>query len=143
MNAVNRPDVLARFWSKVNKAEACWLWTAAKFPTGYGKFRFNGETSYAHRVAYELFVGPIPAAMTIDHVWARGCSSRLCVNPDHLEAVTLRENIVRGSGPSALNSRKTHCFIGHPLSGDNLRVNLNGSRVCRTCSSRRESKRVR
>lgn len=127
-----------RFWPKVNKngPNGCWLWTAS-LTRGYGVFHMGGGASnmaYAHRVAYEWLVGPIPEGLVIDHL----CRNPACVNPDHLEPVTNRENILRGEGASARNARKTHCDLGHPLSGDNL---VPGARVrkCLTCQLGRET----
>lgn len=73
--------------------------------------------------------------MTIDHVKDRGCVSTLCVNPAHLEAVTMRENNLRGrTNACAVNARKTLCKRGHPLSGDNLYLIPSGAgRACREC----------
>lgn len=119
-----------RFWAKVEKTETCWLWRAHRLPTGYGQFYFDGQMRYAHRVAYELFVGPIPAGLTIDHL----CRVRACVNPDHLEPVTNRENILRGVAPSALNARKTHCIRGHVF----LRLDTRGHRDCGKCQAIRD-----
>lgn len=85
---------LARFLIKVNKTDLCWLWTSA-VTNGYPVFWYMGQTEYAHRLSYEHFVGPIPEGWTVDHVHSRGCISKLCVKPDHLEAVELLENIAR------------------------------------------------
>ncbi len=82
-----------RFWAKVSKTDECWLWTGSK-NDGYGKFRpvANQRPVLAHRYAYELLVGPIPRDLTLDHL----CRVHSCVNPEHLEPVTRRENILRG-----------------------------------------------
>lgn len=85
-------NIEIRFWNKVNKTDACWNWTGAKFYRGYGCFRLNGQSVLAHRVAYELVHGPTPMGLVIDHL----CRNTLCVNPDHLEPVTNAENVRRG-----------------------------------------------
>jgi hypothetical protein len=127
----------------VDSASGCWLWQGAttRPENGYGQVRFLGRKILVHRLVYELLVGPVPEGLTLDHVAARGCTSRLCCNPDHLEPVTMRENILRGNGFAAQRARQTTCRRGHALEGDNLRINRAGSRVCRTC--RRENERRR
>jgi len=77
-----------RFWLRVDKTATCWLWTVATTTAGYGEFQVNKKTVYAHRWAYEHFKGLIPIGLHIDHL----CFVRHCVNPQHLEAVTLAEN---------------------------------------------------
>lgn len=121
-----------RFWDKVEKSDGCWTWTAAKIRTGYGRFSIGvGNHVYAHRFAYEDLVGPIPDGLTLDHL----CKNRACVNPKHLEPVSLRDNILRGDSPSAAHARKTHCPEGHPYEGNNL-LRSGGSRRCRICHNR-------
>ena len=136
----NPPEPLeqhSRFWAKVIFPEdltQCWLWSAYVSRSGYGWFTpfFRSNPQCAHRYAYELLVGRIPAGLHIDHL----CRVRNCVNPDHLEAVTSKENILRGIGVTAQNARKTHCPQGHPYSGANLKINLRGYRKCRLCDNR-------
>lgn len=77
-----------RFWEKVQRAEGCWLWMGGKFAAGYGRIGAGGRSLKAHRVAYELLVGAIPDGLQIDHK----CRNKLCVNPDHLQAVTQQKN---------------------------------------------------
>jgi hypothetical protein len=106
----------------------CWVWTAYKLPSGYGRFNRNRQSQYAHRWAYERFVGPIPDGLVIDHL----CRNRSCVNPAHLEPVSNRENLVRGVGFVAKHVAKTHCPQGHPYDEENTRV-YRGRRHCLMC----------
>jgi len=122
-----------RLWSKVSitSPSRCWLWTAAIRQDGYCRFWLNGERIPAHRVTYELLIGPIPQGLTIDHL----CRVRRCVNPWHMEPVTIGVNVKRGNSVSGINIRKTHCKRGHKLSGDNV-YNWPAHpywRACRTC----------
>lgn len=77
-----------RFWSKVEKSEGCWNWTAHKNGQGYGRFMLDKKVRFAHRVAYELAVEPIPEGMSIDHM----CHNESCVKPAHLRLVTQKQN---------------------------------------------------
>lgn len=93
------PPFEERFWSKVEKSSGCWAWTGHKNRNGYGwTLGPKGKGESAHRIAYELLVGPIPEGLQIDHL----CRNRACVNPDHLEPVTQRVNWQRGNAPSAI-----------------------------------------
>jgi hypothetical protein len=85
----------ARFWRKVNKSPGCWIWQAGRTGNGYGSFGIAGRSYRAHRIAYEMAYGPIPTAAEIDH----RCHSRLCVNPEHLRAVTKKQNQENRAGP--------------------------------------------
>lgn len=135
------------FWSRVDKdaeADGCWLWSGAQFGGDagdrYGSFYVRGNPGrqvYAHRLSYELAIGPIPDGLHLDHL----CCIRLCVNPAHLEPVTSRVNTLRGNTPAARNLAKTHCRNGHPLSGSNLYLTPDGRRRCRSC--RRDFDRTR
>lgn len=69
----------------------CWIWSGAIHSTGYGQIKWNGKSTVAHRVVYELVKGEIPQGLFLDHL----CSVKLCVNPDHLEPVNHRTNIQR------------------------------------------------
>lgn len=99
----------------VDASGDCWEWTATRSEGGYGRYNHEGRLQAAHRVVWELLVGPIPKGHTLDHL----CRNRGCVNPDHLEPVTMRENTLRGYGISAENARKTHCKNGHLFDADN------------------------
>jgi hypothetical protein len=121
-----------RFWRFVEKTKTCWLWCGGIAGRGYGYFATPPlRHVYAHRFSYELAHGEIPDGLTIDHL----CRNKLCVNPAHLEAITNQENNRRGNSATALNSRKTHCPLGHPLFGDNLQPAAlrKGKRECRIC----------
>ncbi len=131
------------FWLKVAKQEnGCWLWTGQTL-RGYG--RTSGSNKFAHRAAYVMVKGPIPAGLTIDHL----CRNHGCVNPAHLEAVTNRENILRGDSRSAQNARKTCCKRGHPFDAENTYIRPNRiGRQCRACHAayqrdKRERKKQR
>ena len=85
----NTPKPLQdRFWEKVDKSGTCWLWTSNCNPAGYGSFLIAGKNRVAHRVAYELLVGPIPEGMFLDHI----CHTTKCVRPDHLRPATPKQN---------------------------------------------------
>lgn len=132
------------FWDKVNKIhveDGCWLWTGYTKPEGYGQYTTTGRRKFrAHRLAYELVVGPIPDGLSLDHL----CRVRNCVNPDHLQPVTTRENCRRGNtglATGAKNRAKTRCPHGHPYSPENTYHPPSGGRACRTCRSTRAAER--
>ena len=103
----------------------CWLWIGAVSVNGYGKLKVNRRTKLAHRVVYEDLVGPIPAGLTLDHL----CRNRQCVNPRHLEPVTLRINTLRGETVTARAAARTTCPAGHPYD----RVLYRNARGCSVC----------
>ncbi len=127
-----------RFWAKVDKGDGsgCWLWTGCTATSRGGKLYglfFNGEKlEGAHRWAYRHEVGPISSGHDVDHVKTRGCVSTLCIRPQHLEAVTHRENLLRGDTFQAKNVAKTHCPRGHPYDEANT-YRSNGRRRCLIC----------
>lgn len=82
---------------EVDQATGCWIWSGGVSTDGYARISIGNEVVYAHRVSYETFIGPIPEGLTIDHVRERGCVHRSCINPNHLEPVSLSENSRRGS----------------------------------------------
>jgi hypothetical protein len=112
----------------------CWLWTGAKYENGYGKVRVGGIVLLAHRVVYELLVGPIPPGLQVDHVRERGCLHRHCVNPDHMEPVTCGENVRRGQ----TGRRKSHCPQGHSYAEHGRSRGRRSGRYCVLCKSETE-----
>ncbi len=142
MTVTDWPAYADRFWAKVNVGERgdCWEWTAS-LSHGYGQFWIQGanpQRQKAHRVAYEMIVGPIPEGLQIDHL----CRNRACVNPSHMQPVTRRENLIRGNGFAGLNDRKTHCPRGHEYIPSNT-ILWQGKRKCRSCDNDRQRLRKR
>ena len=136
---MGRPStpLLARLEARFNRTAGCWIWTGKVDNTGYGSFgmRDNGKsrTRSAHKIVYEVFVGKVPDGMQLDHL----CRTPLCVNPEHLEVVTPRENTMRSNGLAAVNARKTHCKWGHEFTADNTYVPAKrpNRRYCKICRS--------
>ncbi len=144
-----RQLIMDRFWSKVNKdgpipdyaphLGPCWLWMGYITRYGYGSIYWGSrpERMPAHRFAYKLLIGPIPDGLVPDHL----CRVRHCVNPQHLEAVTSGENVLRGIGASAMNARKEACKYGHTFDEANTYYPPSGGRQCRACNRRVEQAR--
>ena len=131
--------------STADLATGCRLWAGALTNAGYGRltWKVNGRLERgAHRVAYVAHVGPIPEGKVIDHL----CRVRHCVNPDHLEVVTQRENIMRSPiAIGAANAAKTHCPQGHEYTPENTYVQVGRGytgRLCRTCQLSRNKRRA-
>jgi hypothetical protein len=118
-------DAQVSFWRQVTRGSGCWQWTGCVGSDGYGQVSAPARTRLrAHRVAYELEVGPIEVGLTLDHL----CKNRLCVNPTHLEPVTRAENSRRES------DRNTTCRQGHPKTPENRYVRPDGLGThCRPC----------
>lgn len=131
-------QVIDRFLDKIDQTTNHWIWTGGLGDHGYGVF-WDGERFIgAHCFSYELFVGPIPNGLVIDH----SCRNHACVTPSCMEPVTNRENILRGVGPTAINARKTHCVRGHELVAENLYSSGSG-RQCKLCHRERALARKR
>ena len=127
--ALTRQPIGLRFMKKTEIIESgCWLWLGYTDRKGYGIFGVSsGKTVKAHRFSYELFVGPIPEGLPLDHL----CRTRNCVNPFHLEPVTNQENVIRGF---RARTAKTHCKNGHELTESNTYHHpKTGWRDCRKC----------
>jgi HNH endonuclease len=84
-----RRDPMTRFDVKSN---GCWIWSGSKNIYGYGHLKFHGKYWLAHRLSYMRAKGAIPDGLVIDHL----CRCRDCINPDHMEPVTNKENLLRG-----------------------------------------------
>jgi hypothetical protein len=144
-----------RFWKKVDKngpvppsppdLGPCWLHEGTpEKATGYVRCEINRMRDYVHRFVYRALVEPIPDGTEIDHRCHNAdlscpsdasCLHRRCVNPDHLEAVTHRENLYRSPNNIAVKNRlKTHCPQGHPYDEANTQVTPHGGRACRACN---------
>ena len=114
------------FWARIEKTEQCWLWMGQRV-TGYGVFQIGRKNFRAHRLSYTILRGPIPEGLTLDHL----CRNRICVNPDHLEPLALRDNILRGDG-MAKAYRTNICCHGHDLLAHGY-IRGDGKRCCRIC----------
>lgn len=110
----------------------CWIWEG-RTDFGYGTAWFKQKRTKAHRFVFEVLKGPIPKGLQLDHL----CRVRCCVNPDHMEPVSHRTNILRGIGHTAVNHKKIYCKRGHRLEGYNvMHIHAGNSilRSCRICS---------
>ena len=125
---------------KVERDGDCIVWTGPLKGDGYGQVRLNGHKVYVHRVSWVAANDrDLRPGYTVDHVAARGCRSRACVNPEHLDEVTMRENARRAPvAVTTIHAAKTHCAQGHPLAGPDanlVRAQLAiGKRTCRVCA---------
>lgn len=128
--------VRERLLRLIDKDRDCWVWTGSVSKAGYGRICIsdNGSkrTRSAHRVSYETFKGEIPEGLTIDHL----CKNRKCINPNHLEAVTIKENVHRGNPLWKQQMARTHCPKGHEYTEDNIyRYTTKHGGTCRNCKT--------
>lgn len=134
---------ISRFWTKVDQNgplwndTPCWVWIGTVNNAGYGRHHTNNGSVAAHRYSYLLQKGEIPKGLQIDHL----CRNKRCINPQHLEAVTGRVNLLRAPTFQAMNAAKTHCCNGHEFTSENTAIALaDGSRVCRMCKRINDAK---
>lgn len=128
-------DVKERIRKAIRRVGQCWIWTGKIDRSGYGKMWIYDREFCAHRVVYTVLKGDIPDGLTLDHLKEK-CGNRACVNPDHLEPVTMRENVLRGNTFTAANLLKTHCPRGHEYSEKNIIPRKGGGkRGCRICAN--------
>ena len=118
-----------RFMRRVEVTSSCWLMSGSQTRGGYVQFQYQGKRIMCHRFAYIAFEGDIPTDLEIDHL----CRIKNCVNPDHLEPVTTKENLRRDpNNLSTINATKTQCIRQHDLADAYLMPN--GERRCLHCA---------
>lgn len=122
-----------KFFNRVSILDnGCWTFLSVNNPMKYCVFQAGSEkiSLLGHRVSWLLSGLKFKEGLVLDHK----CRNRSCLNPFHLQQVTLKENTLLGNGGGALNKRKTHCVRGHSFSGDNVRFVPGRRRVCRECA---------
>lgn len=127
---MNRDEIIPFLMSKITVDEkyGCWNWMGGVNSCGYSQFYFKGENERGHRLSYEIFKGKIPDGLCLDHL----CRNKRCVNPDHLEPVTRKENATRGIS-GRIESLRTECPKNHKYDDKNTYVTPTGKRDCREC----------
>jgi len=141
---VARPTDVDRFMSFVNtmgpvarndpSLGRCWIWDGGT-TRGYGIFWAAGTSHRAHVWSYKQWVGAVPEGLDLDHF---ACDRTSCVNWAHVRPATHRVNILRSTGPAAINAEKTQCPAEHKYDEANTRVNSEGKRVCLKCVRERD-----
>lgn len=127
---MNAAGALDRFWARVDKREdGCWVWTGTQ-SRGYGQIIVDGRVYRVHRYSWFIHKGTWPSpSLTLDHL----CRNKACVNPDHLEEVTARENVRRAQEATGTKAYATHCANGHEFTSENTWVTKRGFRRCKEC----------
>jgi len=131
--------VARRLYAGSIRINGCRVWLGRKDKDGYGRIKAYGRDRQAHIVAYELACGPVPAGLQLDHL----CRNRACIDPEHLEAVTCRVNLMRGETQAAYKAAQTHCVNGHEFTPENTYSYVNKKRMCRRCAIERTQRRRR
>jgi hypothetical protein len=126
------PDIRDRILRHVAiAASGCWIWTSAvNGPKAYPIITVKRMALLAHRLSLLVWKGDFDPRADVDHL----CRTPRCVNPDHLEAVSHRDNVLRGESFAAENAARTHCRKGHAFDAENTRIDSGGHRTCRTCA---------
>lgn len=138
------PRLPEHFWQKVVRHRDCWIWVGSLTDFGHGQ-TWDPDAELvvrAHRYAYLKLVGPVPDGLVLDHAV---CNTPCCCRPDHLVVTTDRENVLRGSAPTAVNARKTHCVNGHEFTPENIswQKGKRPRRACRECKNAQKRERRR
>ena len=129
-------DLPKTFWAKVTKTETCWLWTS-KIDDGYGRMYIRGKYYLVHRMVYVSLKNKLGENTQVDHL----CKVRNCVNPDHLDEVSGKENTRRGLS-QRFNTDPNKCPYGHDYDGQ-IKGKAEGSiyKVCSKCRNDKSGKR--
>lgn len=120
-----------RIRRKIVLVGECWVWTGSRKGSGYGQVWIDNAVRAAHRVIWEMLRGPIPSGLTMDHL----CRQKPCVNPSHLEPVTLLENIMRSDTITAIYARRNTCSRGHNYQEMGTVRDKGGKRRCYKCTA--------